>query len=664
MPKRDVQVVVVADDPIEAGMLALDLVQAGVAAQAVRDLEAAASQLLDTGRTRPAAATVIVAAHRELSKIVELWRQVTARVPNVGFVAVVLRAQREAAELESRSLGWAGVAVRPVNAEELVGLVTHATVRNRPNSDVMERVGQLAEDSVVEILGTLIDRIPRPGSAKSATLHLESLGRKGLVAVVEGELVHAEADGDQGRHVLERLCCWRVGEYRIEPGVRDGPSNLSGSSLGLMAVAQEYARRVEEARQSVPYSDCVCTVRWERVRPLPVVAEAMFRRIASGLVLAEALPGEGDDELEAYAALETRIKRGAIVPQIESAPPLLPVQTGESPMVHVGRSGHTSPTGIPAVQMALVDAPQVPQRKRNHPTTNLYRVGSDGKVGPTAAPESAGTPPALPRHPTTLRNVSPSPAPHRTASGAHTTAQPEPTPAGMRKGMVTGWFGVGVGENADVSVELRGGGDPVPLRARPQSEVRLVGSSAARITQPPGARLGEGEGQRLATLPYGWSSPALAEPDDDADADPMPPKPAVRSRWLWGAAIVVLTVVLGVLAWPSGSKRESGQVAAPSTPSQRAYRRAIGLIDAGQSAEAIATLRALSQQPQHEAEVLLQLGVLEAEASDFLQARRHLDAYLALPAVRHADRAKRLYLHVFGEGANPALRPPPGAGGS
>ena len=171
--KRDVQVVVVADDPIEAGMLALDLVQAGVAAQAVRDLEAAAAQLLDTGRTRPAALSVLVAAHRELAHTVELWRQLTARVPNVGFVAVVLRSQREAAELESRALGWAGVAVRPVNAEELVGLVTHATVRNRPNSDVMERGGQLAEDSVVEILGTLIDRIPRPGSAKSATLHLE-----------------------------------------------------------------------------------------------------------------------------------------------------------------------------------------------------------------------------------------------------------------------------------------------------------------------------------------------------------------------------------------------------------------------------------------------------------------------------------------------------------
>ena len=651
--KRDVQVVVVADDPIEAGMLALDLVQAGVAAQAVRDLEAAAAQLLDTGRTRPAALSVLVAAHRELAHTVELWRQLTARVPNVGFVAVVLRSQREAAELESRALGWAGVAVRPVNAEELVGLVTHATVRNRPNSDVMERGGQLAEDSVVEILGTLIDRIPRPGSAKSATLHLESLGRKGLIAIVEGELVHAEADGEQGRHVLERLCCWRVGEYRIEPGVRDGPSNLSGSSLGLMAVAQEYARRVEEARQSVPYADCVCTVRWERVRPLPVVAEAMFRRIASGLVLAEALPGEGDDELEAYAALETRIKRGAIVPQIESAPPLLPVQTGESTMVSSMRTGHTSPNAFPAVPMALVDAPQVPQRKRNHPTTNLYRVGADGK--PVPLDDGAGVPPALPRHPTTLRNASPPPAPHRTTSGVTTTALPAAPVSSndSRKGMVTGWFGVGVGENADVSVELHGGGDVAPLRARPHSEVRLVGSSAARITQPPGPE---------AARPYGWSTPA-AEPDDDADAEPVLPKPTARNRWLWVAALLVLVAGVGVLAWPSGANRDAARNAAPTTPAQRAYRRAMSLIDAGQSAEAIATLRALSQQPQHEAEVLLQLGVLEAEASDFLQARRHLDAYLASPNPRHADRAKKLYLHVFGEVQAQAAQPP-GAGGS
>lgn len=663
--KRDVQVVVVADDPIEAGMLALDLVQAGLAAQAVRDMDAAAAQLAEAASHRPAPAMVLVAAHRELGNIIELWRQLSSQTSGVAFIAVVLRSQREAAEAEARNLGWAGVAVRPVNAEELVSLVTHATTVNRPNSEALERQGNLEDESPVEILGMLIDRVPRPGSGKSATLHLESMGRKGVLAIVEGELVHAEADGEHGRHVLERLCCWRVGTYTIEPGVREGPSNLSGSSLGLMAVAQEYARRVEEARQSVPYADCVCTVRWERVRPLPVVAEAMFRRIASGLVLAEALPGEGDDELEAYAALETRIKRGAVVPQIESAPPLLPVTTPEMPSPTQSRSGHTSPSGFPAVPMSLVEAPQVPQRRRNHPTTNLYRVGADGKVVPAENQENSDLPPALPRHPTTLRTtVPPNPAPHRTVSGVTTTALPiEPVRgAAPQKGMVTGWFGVGVGENADVSVEVSGNASPEPLRARPQSEIRTVGStSSMRATPIPGSAAGPGEGNRLAARPYAWSAPPTTEQDDDSDAYPLPPKAKPLTRWAWMAASVLLLIGVVYIVMPDTHGDPNRAAAAAATPAQRAYRRAMGLIDAGQTAEATATLRALAGQPQHEPEVLLQLGVLEAEAADFVHARKHLDAYLATKNPRHADRVKKLYTHVFGpaQGA-----PATGAGGT
>ena len=658
--KRDVQVVVVADDPIEAGMLALDLVQAGMAAQAVRDIDAAVAQLVHAADSRPAPVAVLVTAHRELSNIIELWRQLSSRTSGVAFIAVVLRSQREAAEAEASSLGWAGVAVRPVNADELVSLVAHATASNRPNPEVLERQGHLEDDSPVELLGTLIDRVPRTGSGKSGVLHLESMGRKGSLAIVEGELVYAEADGEYGRHVLERLCCWRVGTYRIDAVVREGPSNLSGSSLGLMAVAQEYARRVEEARQSVPYADCVCTVRWERVRPLPVVAEALFRRIASGLVLAEALPGEGDDELEAFAALETRIKRGAVVPQIDSAPPLLPVAHAEMPSPTLTRSGHTSPSGFPAVPMSLVEAPQVPQRRRNHPTTNLYRVGADGKIVPAESQENSDLPPALPRHPTTLRTV----APHRTISGVTTTALPiEPARSSApQKGMVTGWFGVGVGENVDVTVEASASVSHEPLRARPQSEIRTVsGSANLRATPVPSVAAPVGEGNRLANRPYAWSAPAASEQDDDSDAYPLPPKAKPLTRWLWIAASVALLGGVVYIVMPDTHGDPNRAAAAAATPAQRAYRRAIGLIDAGQTAEATATLRALAGQPQHEPEVLLQLGVLEAEAADFVHARKHLDAYLATPAPRHADRVKKLYSHVFGpaQGA-----PATGAGGT
>ena len=56
------QVFVIADDPIEAGMLALDLVHAGLAAQAVRDGATLAAQLqAAAGGKQPA----LIAAFRE-----------------------------------------------------------------------------------------------------------------------------------------------------------------------------------------------------------------------------------------------------------------------------------------------------------------------------------------------------------------------------------------------------------------------------------------------------------------------------------------------------------------------------------------------------------------------------------------------------------------------
>ena len=403
------QVVVVADDPIEAGMLALDLVQAGVAAQAVRDPGSAVSQLAEI-RSQRSGNLVVVAAFRELSQTVQLWQALldqAAAAP--AFVAVVMRGQREEASQHMAQLGWAGVAVRPVNATELVGVVVAAAAPVAGDLASHEtRTGSLEDETLVDLLGSLVERIPRPGAGKTAILTMNSGGRSGVVALVHGDLVHAEIDGEPGRHSLERMAAWRRGTFRLDAMPWQGPHSLQGAAVSMLAIASEYARRIEEARQSLPYIDCVCTVRWERVRPLPVVAEAMFRRIASGQVLAEAIRGDGDDELEAFAALETRIRRGAVVPQVETSP-----QAAAQPHAEPTRTpGGVSPTpalntiaptragssGWSAVPMTLVDAPHMPERKRSHPTTHLYRIGPDGKAIPSIDPAEvaqalAGTPP-------------------------------------------------------------------------------------------------------------------------------------------------------------------------------------------------------------------------------------------------------------------------------
>jgi hypothetical protein len=123
---------VVADDPVEAGMLALDLVQAGVTAQAVRDAETAVEQLLALGLTSGVVA-VVVAAHRDLAQTVALSERLAGLPKPPAFIAVVLRSQRDAAVKHIDDDGWTGVAVRPVNAEDWSGSsTTSPTVTSAP----------------------------------------------------------------------------------------------------------------------------------------------------------------------------------------------------------------------------------------------------------------------------------------------------------------------------------------------------------------------------------------------------------------------------------------------------------------------------------------------------------------------------------------------------
>lgn len=674
--RHNLQVVVVADDPIEAGMLALDLVQAGVAAHAVRDDGAAIQQFHELLQTRPGAQLVAVAVFKELGQAAALWQALrdwteSIAVPAPGFVAVVVRSQREAANRYLQE-GWSGVAVRPVNAEELVQLVTAAAPASGGDG-VLSRHGNLADEGVLDVLQALVERIPKPGAGKNALLRAESHGRLGTVVVHDGELVHADVGGDAGRHALERMACWREGSWSLEPlTVTDAPwmtnPSLGGSSLGLIAVASEYARRVEEVRQNLPYADCVCTVRWERVRPLPVVAEELFRRIATGIVLAEALPGEGDDQLEAFAALEARIKRGAVVPQLEAGPmgtsshETQVLRAGLAPqgstVAHMGAGGrtaihqtaaHTTPghltSGRPvstfsAVPMQMVDAPQMPERRRSHPTTHLYRVG--GEVPPTGPTEEGEElPPQLP----------PSQSPRHQSSQ---TAVP-----GARRGVVTGWFGVGVDDTPDDAPA-----QPRSNHRHASSEAReLLTAAAGRggrspTPQPPGGRFGQQasaarisqaiaagteQGQRLAGRPYAWSPSQIAPAEPAAEA-PLPPLMG-RKQWLpWAIAGLALVAAAAFALWP----RSQHDTALLPHPSAKAYKRAVSWIDSGHDAEAVAELKALVDSKQAGPEAVLQLGVMHVQLRQFDAAKPVLEAYLNHPLALHRERARRLYRHVYG----------------
>lgn len=684
-------------------MLALDLVQSGAAAQAVRDAEAAVQQINEI-RAQKGAIGVVVAAFRELGQAIALWDSLASMQPQPGFVAVVVRSQRDAAQRYLDSGEWAGVAVRPVVAEELVGAVLKAARRDAVKPGHETRTGSLETESLCDLLGSLIERIPRPGAGKSAIVAMESQGRNAVIALVDGELLHAEVDNETGRHALERAAAWRRGTFRLDALPWRGQPTLSGSALSLLAVAQEYARRIEEARQSLPYSDCVCTVRWERVRPLPVVAEAMFRRIASGQVLADAIRGDGDDELEAFAALEARIKRGAVVPQVESAPRPAPVgPMGDlslpPPISTSSPSSTRVSSGWTSTPMSLTEAPSMAERRRSHPTTNLYRLGSDGRTLPSlgdAGDAGAGLPGGMARTSANRAHSSPVPGkPVTPIAGTPiaslptgdlpqaTSARRVPTPlhngavlSGPANNMprrppssllsagkvgaarqtdlgvggvggnkrtfgTTGWFGVGPPVESGI-----GTGDQGLDTRRPRSSVhlgdgmgdRLMASSSVRTTP---LATSTPAADRVAARPYAWI-PAAQIDDDPAPAEPPKPMVLLRPRnWPWVIAAAGMAAALAWLLIPRGPDQRS-------TAAEAAFLQAVALMDGGHGDEAYKQLNKLAADPLVPPEVRLHMAILDLDAKRFDAARAGLEAYIAHPLALHVDRAKKLYHQVFG----------------
>lgn len=704
-PDPSVHAIVVADDGVEAGMLALDLVQAGFDAHAASDEDSAMAQLRSLLAARVDLPAVI-SAYQDLRRTSVLSRRLVSAGLSCRFVAVVGDRDRSTAQAESALLDWLAVVDRPPNIEAIVRLLRDdggsAVPTAAPVGQTTE--GSLADTSASELLARLIEDSVHE-HRRDAVLQLAAQQRAGQIALINGEIVHAQADDDAGRHALERICCWRQGDWRITYTRYVGQRTLHDASPGLLAAAVEYARRVATARESVPNRNAVCTVRWERVRPLPVVAEAMFHRIASGALLERAIDGAGDDELEAFAALVSRIRRGAVVPQ--ESPVLTQRQTGQRysrvpdqektgtfghqqayPMVpdmHVAapeqmgvrpKVQHTA--GYEAVAHAPGPAGVLPSVVSTASTGNTVRLGSG--ASPALTPVASASPltpvstdgvltrridttdlpmdlPAAPvggrpRHATPSGPILPARLPdYEQESDTHalpSVGRPvavEPSAAATS----TGWFGlnVGTGHGEQNRGAVRAIVPQAPAAPPPPPAPKARESGAHQAA--PRARKATAEIDSTYSSWSGEFAPTDAAIEEVSatfrlvDLEAAAPRAGV-GKWVAAAVLVVLTGVGAWMWWPAGTE----DVGAQEPPVMQTYRRAVTLVDDGRAAEAMALLTGLHDNKTIPAEALLQLGVLEVEHERYLLGRSHLERYLDDPRARHTVAARRLYEHVFG----------------
>ncbi len=309
---RHLSVLVIGDDPVASGMLALDLVQAGISATAAGDDYAVLGAARAAREGGVLTELAVVATFDDVGRATALWKSLVDEGMVPRFIVGVRPRDLSLAEHEAIRSGWSGVAERPIAIDALLELLRQPATMPRLGGRDGGEFGDLSQKTLGDLLEALVLEAAR-GGRTDAVVRLESDGRTGEVAMIDGQLVHAVADQDQGRHALERMFCWRRGRWHLSYGRHTGPRTLAGVWRGTLAAAHEYARRVDEARVTMPLRDAVCQVRWEKARPLPAVAEAVFRRIAAGMPIGVAIDGEGDDELEALASLHSRIARGAVV---------------------------------------------------------------------------------------------------------------------------------------------------------------------------------------------------------------------------------------------------------------------------------------------------------------------------------------------------------------
>ncbi|MCO4762656.1 MAG: DUF4388 domain-containing protein [Myxococcales bacterium] len=672
VPSDGILTVVIGDDAVAAGMLALDLVQAGFDAHGAADVWAAAEQLRQADQEGPA--PVLVAIHSDLSQTLRVWHHMRDHGVHTQLIGVVASAQADEAHVAAGGQ-WLGVLRAPLHTPTLIELLTRHGQGGDQDHDVES--GRLDRLGVIRLLERELLAARRDPARRNSIVRLEAGERIGELAIVDGELVHAHIDTDRGRHALERMACWKTGSWQIIRQIYTDEHTLSGGWRGVMAVGIEYARRVDEARRTMLLTDHVCVVRWERVRPLPVVAEALFRRIASGITLGEALSGPGDDELEAYAALATRIRRGAIEPleqtlvESESRHP-----TSDHPRPGVSTSGGQIMAGVrpsrglsirsseshrrpnrrpPSSEVGRVSAPEsTPDVEGRHDATSSYKAVPLGPfVGrvPTDLPEipvgsvREYTPTHTPILPANLPDAE---SDSWDAAPAHDGRDERPVYAS------TGWFGLNVGQAPDAELGAR-------VDAMRDALVQAGTRQASSMLQ---ARMSQSVAElpRVVTEEDGFDDDETADhyslfaSEDELDAADEEVRSQLtqlapsgiagrRARLFWIAALCLVASALALVILPNSPiyDDQSGQPAA-----LRSYAEAVELIDTGKSADAAALLRLVYNRPSVPPEATLQLAVLEVKERRFSDAKTHLRAYIREPNAKHVVAAKRLWAHVFG----------------
>ena len=631
-------------------MLALDLVQAGYEAHAASDENAAFEQvraLVERGGTTAG----LLLDFDALERASALCRRLISAGIHCRVVVAADDSERRRAEEEGSLLDWLGVVPRPVDVAMVTSLIGHADA-HRPAVVREADSGSLRDDELGDLISRLLDDISRPAEQINAVLQLKSKGRGGKVAILQGQLVHAQTDEDHGRHALERMFCWRKGMWRVVRGIHSGPRTLRGSPRAHIAAAREYARRVEQARNALPHMDATCAVRWERVRPLPVVAEALFRRVASGMPMGDALDGDGDDELEAFAALLSRIKRGAVSPR--EAPERR--VTGQRPASRGLRAtgDHPRPDG-------LVEAAQVPPAEARHASTAAYSgVGDLRHNAEPPLPEPAAVQlPSRDRHPSSpgagilpldLPAYDDGTGPH----GAHRAASSgQHVGDGARPN--TGWFGANVHHEdsqptTDLSAVQRAVVEAVPVRA---AERTATGSM--RVGQLPRpkrpAPAAVESAYALWSNDYAGLESRVEEQVSQAEILLAPPRRGRGSTTLWVLALGGVAGLLALIIMPPDwllTSPSTTRAVADESPVVRTYRQAVEFIDQDRRAEAQVLLRNVTGKPGVAPEALLQLAVLELEGGMTGLGRHHLEAYLEEPSATEKERAARLYAHLFG----------------
>jgi hypothetical protein len=657
-----VHVIVVADDAVEAGMLALDLVQAGFDAHAASDEDTALRQLRDLHRRHANSTPGVVVAFNDLRRSSVLSRRLISSALRCRFIAVVRDSDRQTAQAEASLLDWNGVLSRPPDPESLAALLRPIDAAAQPPDTQAIEEGDLARDPAAAVLQRLLDIVTASPDRHDCVLQLADGERHGQVAFVDGCIAHAQAELDTGRHALERLCCWHHGHWRLTWVRYTGERTIHNGNNAFPA-AREYARRVAVARESVPHRNTVCAVRWERVRPLPVVAEAMFHRIAAGTILERALNGEGDDEIEAITALVSRIRRGAVVPQASAVEtqPQAGMEYGTETIPEQSKQSVGRRSGYSTVPHPKVAGLPPPQRLATVQKTAAYHRPPSGKVDNDALTRQISpldipadlppTPRSRPNIKTSNGSILPATLPPYESDGVPPVDVGRQSAHDANMPRATGWFGLNVGPEQDLAV-VPPAAVVAPERpsAREPAPTVNVSNQIAALPRPRPRQNTDAINATYSdwTDDYAETNKAVEEASVVFHVGDIRTE-SKGKPWLWAAALVVVAAIGVVILVPELGVFGSEEAVQAESPVMKTYRRAVRLVDEGRRAEAMALLSGVHSNPTIPQEALLQLAVLEIEMERYELGRSHLEHYLDSARALEAPRAQKLYTHVYGK---------------